>query len=64
MEDDAKNSIIKINAETLSQTVLVFEDASRPETVEWTDENRVLVQDENGVSWWLNPVNGQMTERP
>ena len=63
MEDEATNSIIKIDAETLSQKVLVREDSNRPATLEWFDNGMVLVQDENGLYRWLNPLNGQMTER-
>lgn len=63
IEDEATNSIIKIDAETLSQKVLVREDPNRPTTLEWFDNGMVLVQGENSFYWWLNPLNGQMTER-
>ena len=63
MEDDATNSIIKVDAKTLTQRVLVFEDPNRPITLAWPDNGLALVQDENSLYWWLNPVNGQMTER-
>jgi hypothetical protein len=63
MEDDATNSIIKVDAETLSQKPLILEDPNRPITLEWADNDLVLVQDESSFYWWLNPVNGQMTER-
>ncbi|NOH01946.1 MAG: hypothetical protein HND47_08245 [Chloroflexi bacterium] len=63
MEEDAKHSIIKVDAETLSQKVLVLEDPNRPITLEWANSGLVLVQDESSLYWWLNPVDGQMTER-
>lgn len=63
MEEDGKNSIIKIDAETLSQKVLVFEDYTRPKTLEWNNDGMVLVRDENRVYWWLNLLTGQMTEK-
>ena len=63
MEEDGKNSIIKIDAETLSQKVLVVEDYKRPKTLEWNNDGMVLVQDENRVYWRLNPFTGQMTEK-
>jgi hypothetical protein len=63
MEEDAKHSIIKVDAETLSQEALVLEDPNRPITLEWAQNGLVLVQDENNLYWWLNPINGQMSER-
>ena len=63
MEEDAKHSIIKVDAETLSQKVLILEDPNRLITLESAGNGLVLVQDENRLYWWLNPINGQMTER-
>jgi hypothetical protein len=60
MEDDAKNSIIKVGLETLSQELLVSEDPNRPQTIAWLENNKALVQDENGIYWWLDPFTGQM----
>jgi WD40 repeat protein len=63
MEDDARHSIIKIDAGNMSQKTVVLEDPNRPLTLEWADNGMVLVEDENMKDWWLNPRNGQMTER-
>ncbi|MCC7161199.1 MAG: hypothetical protein IT331_01790 [Anaerolineae bacterium] len=54
-------SLIRVDAATLEQTVLVREDTRLLTTVEWETPGRVLLSDNDGRRWWMDAQTGEMT---
>lgn len=61
-EDSDKYSLIKINAMTFDQTVLVEESSEWLQPIEWLEPNRVLIRDESGKYWRLDPDTGKLED--
>jgi hypothetical protein len=57
------HSIIRIDVASLTHTVLIDHDAQGYETVDWPEQDRVLVKDKDDVECWLDPITGELTPR-
>lgn len=59
-EDQRMHSIVRVDVETLSATTVIDQDPRLLTTAEWPEENRVVLIDETGDRWGMDPMTGQM----
>lgn len=59
-QENRRHAIVRIAAGTLSQTSVVPESDRLFVTAEWPEPHRVLLEDGNGETWWLNPETGDI----
>ena len=62
-EDSDSYSIIRIDASTFEQKILVEENSEWLRPIRWEESGRVLLRDESGRYWWLDPDTGQLEEK-
>jgi len=55
------HTIVRIDAETLSQTTLITEDERLFTSEAWSERGRVSLRDPDGKRWWLDPRTGELT---
>lgn len=55
------HTIVRIDAETLSQTTLITEDERLFTSQAWSERGRVSLRDRDGKRWWLDPRTGELT---
>lgn len=54
------SSLIEVNPTTLDQTIIRKDISISPIPLEWLENGFVLVKDNDGNSWWLNPDDGKL----
>jgi hypothetical protein len=55
--------VARLDVASLSQSTIVYDDKRLLKTVEWLENDRVLLQDKDGNFWWLNPATGELTPK-
>ena len=61
---DWSHSIVWVDLTTLETRVLIDHDIRRFGVAEWADPARVLLWDESGAGWVLDPVSAELTAMP
>ena len=57
------HSFVRVDAESGAQTTLVGEDPRQFVTEEWSDPERRVVIDGDGVGWWMDVGTGELLEQ-
>ena len=60
MPDFLSTSVIRVDAERLSQTELIQENKEWLTTIEWPEVERVRLEDKNRQRWWMNATTGEV----
>jgi hypothetical protein len=63
MPDFVSTSVIRVDAETLSQIELIRESKEWLTAIEWPDVESVLLKDRDGQHWWMNATTGEITRK-
>jgi Tol biopolymer transport system component len=58
--ENRAHTIVRVDAETLSQTTIITQDDRLFTTDAWPQAARVLLKDRDGKSHWLNPKTGSL----
>ena len=58
--EEGTHTIVRVDAETLSQTTIIPQDDRLFTTEAWPRADRVLLKDQDGKTWWLEPEAGAM----
>jgi hypothetical protein len=60
-EPNASHSIVRIDRESKKVTIVIDNSKMLLTTVDWPEQDRVLLEDDNGREWWLDPITGDLT---
>jgi hypothetical protein len=60
-QENRTHAIVRVDAGTLSQTTVVPESDRLFITEAWPEPHRVLLEDGNGETWWLDPETGDVS---
>jgi hypothetical protein len=58
--EESTHAIVRVDAETLSQTTVMTQDDRLFTTQAWPKADQVLLKDRNGKTWWLAPETGDL----
>lgn len=54
-------SLVRVDRQTLSQTIVIQGTTQKYEILDWTDDGMVWLRDDNRNYWQLNPLTGELT---
>jgi hypothetical protein len=60
--EDEQYAIVRVDAETLEQTVILPDNTSLYEAVLWPSDDVVWVTDKDRNAWLMNPDTGELTQ--
>lgn len=58
------STLLRVNLEALSMNELIRDDKTLIIALRWPIANRILVENLNGFTWWIDTLTGQMVSAP